>query len=109
MAQGSNCTLHIEVENVPYHAEAVEFASMGLVPAGAYRNRKYAGPGVKLCRDISLAMQDILYDPQTSGGLLFALPETEAMDCLRELQDKIPQAAIVGYVTEKEEAFICLH
>ena len=82
---------------------------MGLVPAGAYRNRKYAGPGVKLCRDISLAMQDILYDPQTSGGLLFALPEQEAQACLRELRDKIPQAAIVGYVTEKEEAFICLH
>ena len=109
MSQGSNCTLHIEVDNVPYHAEALEFASMGLVPAGAYRNRKFAGAGVKLCRDVSLAMQDILYDPQTSGGLLFALPETEAMDCLRELQDKIPQAAIVGYVTEKEEAFICLH
>ena len=108
MAQGSNCTLHIEVDNVPYHAEALEFASMGLVPAGAYRNRKYAGAGVKLCRDVSLAMQDILYDPQTSGGLLFALPETEARSCLRQLQDKIPQASIVGYVTEKEESFICL-
>ena len=64
---------------------------------------------MKLCRDISLAVQDILYDPQTSGGLLFALPEREAQTCLRELQDKIPQAAIVGYVTEKEESFICLH
>lgn len=109
MAQGSNCTLYIEVDNVPYHAEALEFASMGLVPAGAYRNRKYAGAGVKLCRDVSLAMQDILYDPQTSGGLLFALPEKEGKDCLRELQDKIPQAAVVGYVTEKEESLICLH
>ena len=108
MAQGSGCTLHISVDAVPYHPEALEFASMGLVPAGAYRNRKFAGAGVKLCRDVSLAMQDILYDPQTSGGLLFALPETEAMDCLRQLRDKVPQAAIVGYVTEKEEAFICL-
>ena len=108
MAQGSGCTLHISVDAVPYHPEALEFASMGLVPAGAYRNRKYAGSGVKLCREISLAMQDILYDPQTSGGLLFALPEKEGKDCLRQLQDKIPQAAVVGYVTEKEEAFICL-
>ena len=108
MAQGSGCTLHISVDAVPYHPEALEFASMGLVPAGAYRNRKYAGAGVKLCRDVSLAMQDILYDPQTSGGLLFALPEKEGKDCLRQLQDKIPQAAVVGYVTEKEEAFICL-
>ena len=54
-------------------------------------------------------MQDILYDPQTSGGLLFALPEKDAQACLRALQDQIPQAAIVGYVTEKEEAFLCLH
>ena len=109
MAQGSGCTLHITVDDVPYHAEALEFASMGLVPAGAYRNRKYVGAGVKLCREIPLAMQDIFYDPQTSGGLLFTLPEKDAQACLRELQDQIPQAAIVGYVTEKEEAFICLH
>ena len=108
MAQGSNCTLHITVDTVPYHGEALEFASMGLVPAGAYRNRQYAGPGVKLRREVSLAMQDILYDPQTSGGLLFALPEKEAEDCLRKLRDHIPQAAIVGYVTEKEDAFLCL-
>ena len=108
MAQGSNCTLHIMVDCVPFHQEALEFASMGLVPAGAYRNRQYAGGGVKRCRDIPLAMQDILYDPQTSGGLLFSLPEKDAESCLRELQDKIPQAAMVGYVTEKEDSFICL-
>ena len=108
MAQGSNCTLHITVDTVPYHADALEFASMGLVPAGAYRNRQYAGPGVKLRREVSRAMQDILYDPQTSGGLLFALPEKDAEDCLRKLRDHIPQAAIVGYVTEKEDAFLCL-
>ena len=108
MAQGSGCTLHITVEDVPYHPEALEFASMGLVPAGAYRNRKFAGDGVKLRREIPLAIQDILYDPQTSGGLLFALPERDAQACLRELQDQIPRAAIVGYVTEKEEAFVCL-
>ncbi len=108
MAQGSGCTLHIVVDSVPFHREAVEFASMGLVPAGAYRNRQYASGGVKLCRDIPLAMQDILYDPQTSGGLLLALPEGAAQACLRELQDALVQPAIVGYVGEKEEAFLCL-
>ena len=108
MAQGSGCTVHIVVDSVPFHREALEFASMGLVPAGAYRNRQYASGGVKLCRDISLAMQDILYDPQTSGGLLLALPEGAAQACLRELQDALAQPAIVGYVGEKEEAFLCL-
>ena len=108
MAQGSGCTLHIAVDSVPFHREALEFASMGLVPAGAYRNRQYAASGVKLRREIPLAMQDILYDPQTSGGLLFSLPEKAAQSCLWELRDRIPQAAIVGYVTEKEDAFLCL-
>ncbi len=108
MAQGSDCTIHIQVENVPYHEEAYELASMGFIPAGAYRNREYAENSVKVCGDISRAMQDILYDPQTSGGLLFALPAENADDCLAELKEVIPEATIVGYVTEKQDASIYL-
>ena len=108
MAQGSNCTIHIQTQKVPYHNEAMELASMGLVPAGAYRNREYAGQGVKVCGEIPLAMQDILYDPQTSGGLLFALPEKNAADCLREMQEVIPQSAIIGYVSKTDDAHIYL-
>ena len=108
MAQGSNCTIHIHVRNVPFHEEALNLASMGLIPAGAYRNREYAQSGVKVCGNISLAMQDLLYDPQTSGGLLFALPEEDAVKCLSELTEVIPQAAIIGHVSEKEDAYIYL-
>ena len=108
MAQGSGCTLHIQADRVPYHAEALEFAEMGLVPAGAYRNRDYAQPGVKVCREIPLALEDILYDPQTSGGLLIALPEQAAEGCLAELQQQIPRAARIGYVTELQDAAIKL-
>ena len=53
-------------------------------------------------------MQDILYDPQTSGGLLIALPEKDAARCLDELRQSVPQAAAVGYVTEKMDADIYL-
>lgn len=108
MAQGSHCSVHIRVDEVPYHAEALELASMGLIPAGAYRNREYAEKGVAARSNISLAMQDILYDPQTSGGLLFALPQAEADRCLEQLQKTIPAAAIVGYISEKENAYIIL-
>ena len=108
MAQGSNCTIHIRVDNVPYHPEALELASMGLIPAGAYRNREYAQAGVAVRGSISLAMQDILYDPQTSGGLLFAISPEEAGTCLAELRQSTPNAAIVGYVTEKEDFDIIL-
>ena len=108
MAQGSNCTIHIQVDKVPYHAEALELASMGLIPAGAYRNRAYAEADVSVQGSISLAMQDILYDPQTSGGLLFAIPEEDADACLAQLKQTIPNAAIIGYVTEKEDFYIIL-
>ena len=108
MAQGSNCTIHIQVDRVPYHAEALELASMGLVPAGAYRNREYAQAGVAVRGKISRAMEDILYDPQTSGGLLFALPADQAEACLSHLKQTIPNAAIIGYVTEWEESYIIL-
>ena len=108
MAQGSGCTIHIQVDKIPYHPEALELASMGLIPAGAYRNREYASAGVAVRGSISRAMEDILYDPQTSGGLLFALPEQEAEACLARLKQVIPNAAIIGYVTEKEDFDIIL-
>ena len=108
MAQGSGCTIHIQVDKVPYHPEALELASMGLIPAGAYRNREYASAGAAVRGNISRAMEDILYDPQTSGGLLFALPEQEAEACLARLKQTIPNAAIIGYVTEKEDFDIIL-
>ena len=108
MAQGSGCTIHIQTGKVPYHPEALELASMGLVPAGAYRNRQYAQAGAAVRGSTSLALEDILYDPQTSGGLLFALPEAEAQSCLAQLRQAIPGAAIIGYVTEKEDAYIIL-
>ena len=108
MAQGSGCTIHIRVDKVPWHPEALELASMGLVPAGAYRNREYAQAGVAVRGKITRAMEDILYDPQTSGGLLFALPADQAEACLAHLKQTIPNAAIIGYVTEREESYIIL-
>ena len=83
-------------------------AEMGFIPAGAYRNREYAEASVKVIGDISRAMQDICYDPQTSGGLLMAIPTECADACLAELKEVIPQAAIVGYVTELQGASIYL-
>ena len=75
MAQGSGCTLHIQAHAVPFHPEALELAGMGFIPAGAYRNREYAQAGVQVNGQVELALEDLFYDPQTSGGLLAAVPE----------------------------------
>ncbi|MGN0976077.1 MAG: selenide, water dikinase SelD [Gemmiger sp.] len=102
MAQGSGCSLHLAAGSVPYHREALELADMGFLPAGAYRNREYAQ--VQVAAGISRAMQDLCYDPQTSGGLLFALPENQAAACVARLEG----ASVVGYVTDRGDAALYL-
>ncbi len=108
MAQGSSCSIHLCTKNIPFHPEAYEMAQMGFIPAGAYRNRDFAERHVCVRGAISRAMQDICYDPQTSGGLLMAIPEEYASDCLCELRKHIPEAAIIGYVTKRSSAAIYL-
>ncbi len=99
MSSGSGCSIHLCADSVPYHKEAWELADMGFVPAGAYRNRDYVEPNLHWAREIPLPMQDILFDPQTSGGLLIAAGEKDAEALLRSLKDETGFAAQVGYVT----------
>lgn len=109
MAQGSEATIHIETSKIFYHKEAYEYAEMGFIPAGAYRNRDYTLGNVKLCGEISRAIQDICYDPQTSGGLLIAITPDDAETCLNQMREAGVEAYEVGYVTEKMEAPIYLY
>ena len=108
MAQGSGMSLHIDALSVPFHMEALEFADMGFIPAGAYRNRTYVEKGILKKCDIPRALEDVFYDPQTSGGLLIAVAEKDAKDCLAALQAEIPNAAQIGYVTELHENYLIL-
>lgn len=100
MSQGSNCTICIESDKVPYFEDAYEMAQMGFIPAGAYRNREYVGEHIEVAEGVSLAMTDILFDPQTSGGLLISVPKEYSDKLLSELREVIPEAEIIGYVTK---------
>ena len=108
MAQGSGVTVHLKAQAVPYHEEAYEMADMGFIPAGAYRNRDFAEADVRVVGAVARALQDIFYDPQTSGGLLCAVPAAEAKACLSALQAVAPGTRIIGYVTEKLDSAIYL-
>lgn len=108
MAQGSGVTVHLKAQAVPYHEEAYEMADMGFIPAGAYRNRDFAEADVRVVGAVARALQDIFYDPQTSGGLLCAVPAAEAEACLAELRAVAPSTRIIGYVTEKLDSAIYL-
>ena len=97
MAVGSGVDLHLRVLDVLYHREAYEFADMGFVPAGAYRNRDFAEAHVRGLAAVPRPMQDILFDPQTSGGLLIAVAASDADALLHELSCEMDGAAIIGY------------
>ena len=97
MAQGSDVELHIDVQAIDLIPEALEFARMGVLPAGMYRNRTFAEPGVDV-GDTELAVQDLLFDPQTSGGLLMAVAPSDADALLSELRGAVPSAQRIGTV-----------
>ena len=97
----------------PYYFQSkkgTEYAERlwGFIPAGAYRNRDFAEAGVRVVGAVARALQDIFYDPQTSGGLLCAVPAAEAEACLAELRAVAPSTRIIGYVTEKLDSAIYL-
>lgn len=106
MARGSFLAAEIYAPSLPLLPQAQEFAEMGIIPAGAYSNRSYLDGMVTLSSQVPLALADVMFDPQTSGGLLYALPEKDAARLLSRLQDALPTAEIVGFVKPFEEYFI---
>jgi selenide,water dikinase len=78
MAKASEVTLEMRMDAVPSLDGVLEFASMGLLAGAAYSNRQYAENSVEFADDITLAEQDLLFDPQTSGGLFFSCPADRA-------------------------------
>ena len=99
MAQGSDVQITLDVDAVALIPEALELARMGLLPAGMYRNRKFAEHAVDP-GDTELARQDLLYDPQTAGGLLMAVAPEDADALFEELKTAVPSAQRIGTVAE---------
>ncbi|MPM67353.1 Selenide, water dikinase [bioreactor metagenome] len=103
MAKGGGITLILEHERIPLLPQAYELAELGLLPEGMYRNRNFAGSHVFAAPGVSRAAQDVFYDPQTSGGLLMAVPEAGAQLLIERLTDALPYAAQIGYVSHPGE------
>jgi selenide,water dikinase len=78
MALASGVTLEIEVDRLRFLDGALEYARLGAITGGLTNNREFASCVVETARDIAPEIEDLLYDPQTSGGLLISLPEADA-------------------------------
>lgn len=99
MAQGSGVELELFVDAVDFLPEAVELAQVGVLPEGMYRNRGFAEDTVDPGQ-AELWQQDLLYDPQTSGGLLMAVDPADAEALLEELRGCVPSAQRLGAIRE---------
>lgn len=86
--------------HIPVIKEALDYADEFLLTAAGQRNRNHTGPFVEF-EDISFAMQEVLFDPQTSGGLLIAVSKEEGEELLKRLKGIGLPAEIVGEIIEK--------
>ena len=107
MAKGSGCTIEIDGESVPMLRNAREYANMGIIPAGMYKNLDYISPDVSVCEGVKQDILDVLYDPQTSGGLLISVPQQRASELIEELRNcKALCYDIIGRAVEKKEKYV---
>ncbi len=106
MAKASEVSIELEANNIPILEGAIDMASMGIIPAGMYRNKEYISNDVEII-NIDEVIEDILYDPQTSGGLLISVDENLADDLLKIMQkNNVLEAKIIGSVKSKKEKYI---
>lgn len=104
MVVGSGHSVYLHFGKIPIIPEAFEFASMGFVPKGAFNNRDYRQKMVAFSPDIDPVAIDILFDPQTSGGLLISVNSDQAEVLASELKEKATgDAAIIGEVVTSED------
>lgn len=106
MAKASDVSIEINSKEVPILEGAIDMAKMGIIPAGMYRNKEYVGKDVEL-QNIEIEIEDILYDPQTSGGLLVSV-NSDLADMLIEDMKKNGsiEAKIIGEVKSRGDKYI---
>ena len=99
MVSGSGASARILSRQVPLIGEALEFAAMGLIPAGAYRNREFRESMIEFTETVSRSRQDILFDPQTSGGLLISVAADQSDKLLAALKGaEVGECAWIGEI-----------
>ncbi len=101
MISSSGVSAKIEINKVPIWERAVEFADIGMMPAGLQENKKFLEGKLSFPSSINSSLLDLLFDPQTSGGLLIAVSPHHLDELLENLKkNKTPISAIVGEVIE---------
>ncbi|KMZ53153.1 selenide, water dikinase [Dorea sp. D27] len=109
MASASGVTFELNVRDIAYFDDAVDYAKMGLIPAGAYKNRGYSIDKVET-GSVEEHYLDLLYDPQTSGGLLISVAEENLAEMMGDFRQAgmDTKVSVIGRVAEKSDRLIRL-
>lgn len=100
VALAGGVAMEISFGRVPLLSGALRAAGMGLIPGGAYANREYVADGLQISGAVGERDMDVLCDPQTSGGLLIAVPSQKEAEFLHALSVRHVPAAVVGRVVD---------
>jgi len=107
MARGAGLTFRLELEGLPVMSGALEAYRAGVTTGANDSNRQLVSPHTRIESRLPAQHLEILYDPQTSGGLMAALPASQAGEALKKLHEAgLDRAAIVGEVTEQEREML---
>ena len=110
MAMGSGVTLELDSRMLPVLPGALQLAEKGFLTGGCKRNRSYLEDKVVVSPNLRADLAEVAFDPQTSGGLLIALPEKHAGNLVKKLRaEGIKAAAVVGRARAKREAWVYLN
>ena len=106
MASASGVTLHFVADELPVFCGVARLAAEGVVPGGAKRNEEYLASKTYVCENVCGNIKNVLFDPQTSGGLLFSVPKSGLEQLISNLRDAGVLAAVVGSVSEQRGFFV---
>ena len=101
LAKASNVTILIEPGAVPLLNGALELAAAGMLTSGDKTNREYVGSDVEISDGVGKEMRNLLFDPQTAGGMLISIAADRSLDLLDRLKENYPSAQIIGQVIER--------
>ena len=102
VAAASRVTLVIDHTSIQFLPGSIEYSKQGAIPGGLKNNRDYCGPSVAMDAAVPEEIVNLLYDPQTSGGLLLTMPEKDAAI----MERLYPEAYRIGIVTEQQHKAI---
>jgi len=105
MARASDVRLEINMDGIPIMRQALDMYKKGMSTGVNDFNRQMVAQNMRFDKKLPAWHQQIVYDPQTSGGLLAAVPESSAESLLRRLKDAgVDQAAIIGRVSTRQDS-----